>query len=60
MRLVYDESTYLSSDELLMKNKSVSILHQRKLQFLAIEIFKVKNRVFSGITEDIFQFVDKP
>ena len=59
MRLVYDDSTYLSSDELLMKNKSVSI-HQRKLQFLAIEIFKVKNRVFSGITEDIFQFVDKP
>ena len=59
MRLVYDDSTYLSSDELLMKNKSVSI-HQRKLQFLAIQIFKVKNRVFSGITEDIFQFVDKP
>ena len=50
---------YLSFDELLIKDKSVSI-HQRNLQFLANEIFKVKNGVSTGLTEDIFQFVNKP
>ena len=55
----YDDSPYLSSDELLIKNKSVGI-HQRNLQFLATEIFKVKNGVSTGLTEDIFQFVNKP
>ena len=50
---------YLSFDELLIKDKSVSI-HQRNLQFLANETFKVKNGVSTGLTEDIFQFVNKP
>ena len=40
--LVYDDSSSLRFDELLIKDKSVSI-HQRNLQFLATEIFKVKN-----------------
>ena len=34
-------------------------IHQRNLQFLATEIFKVKNGVSTGLTEDIFQFVNK-
>ena len=59
LRLVYDDSPYLSFDELLIKDKSVSI-HQRNLQLLATEIFKVKNRVFTGSTENIFHFVNKP
>ena len=59
MRLVYDDSPYLSFDELLIKDKSVSI-HQRNLQLLATEIFKVKNGVSTGLTEDIFHFVNKP
>ena len=58
MRLVYDDSPNLSFDELLIKDKSVSI-HQRNLQLLATEIFKVKNGVSTGLTENIFHFVNK-
>ena len=58
-RLVYDDSPCLSFDELLRKDKSV-IIHQRNLQFLATEIFQVKNGVSTGLTEDTFQFVNKP
>ena len=39
LRLVYDDSPYLSFDELLIKGKSVSI-HQRNLHLLATEIFR--------------------
>ena len=59
LKLVYDDSPYLSFDKLAVKAKSFSI-HQRNLQFLATEIFKVKNGVSTGLTEDIFQFVNKP
>ena len=59
LRLVYDDSPYLSFDELLTKNKSVSI-HQRNLQLLATEIFKVKNGLYTGLTENIFHFANKP
>ena len=59
LKLVYDDNPYLSFDELLIKDKSVSI-HQRNLQFLSTEVFKMKNGVSAGLTEDIFQFVDKP
>ena len=59
LRLVYGDSTDLSSDELLIKDKSVSI-HQRNLQFLLIKIVNVKNGASTGLTQDIFQFVDKP
>ena len=54
LRLVYDGSPYVSFDELLIKDKSVSIL-----QFLATEIFKAKNGVTTGLTENIFQFVNR-
>ena len=59
LRLVYDDRPYLSFIELLIKNKSVSI-HQRNLQLLATDIFKVKNGVSTGLTEDNFHFVNKP
>ena len=55
LRLVYDDSPDLSFDELLIKDKSVSI-HQINLQLLATETFKVKNGVSTGLTEDIFHF----
>ena len=55
LTLLYNDSPYLSFDELLIKDKSVSI-HERNLQFVATEVFKVKNGVFSRLTEDIFQF----
>ena len=58
LSLVYYDSPYLSFDELLIKDKSVSI-HQRNLQLLATEVFKVK-RVSTGLTKDIFHFVNKP
>ena len=45
--LVYDDSPYLSFDELIIKDKSV-IIHQRNLQLLATEDFKVKNGVSTG------------
>ena len=38
-RLVYDDSPYLSFDELLIEDKSVGI-HQKNLQFLATEILR--------------------
>ena len=54
LRFVDDNSPYLSFHQLLIKDKSASI-HQRNLQFLANEIFKVKN-VSTGLHEDIFLF----
>ena len=59
LRLVYDDSPYLRFDELLITDKSINI-YQRNLQFLATEIFKVKHGVSTGLTEDFFQFVNKP
>ena len=59
LRLVYDDSPYVSLDEVLIKDKSVNI-HQRNLQFLGTEIFKVKNGLSTELTEDIFHFVNKP
>ena len=59
LRLVFDDSSHLSFDELLIKGKSVTI-HQRNLQFLVKEIFKVKKWMSTGLTEDIFYFAKKP
>ena len=53
------DSPYLSFDELLIKDKSV-IIHQRNLQFLATEIFKVKNGLSTGLTEDVFSLLINP
>ena len=59
LTILYNYSPYLSFDELLIKDKSVSI-HERNLQFVATEVFKVKNGVFSRLTEDIFPFLINP
>ena len=59
LTLVYDNSPYLSFDELLIKDKSVSI-HQINLQFIAAEIFMVKNGVSARLAQGIFQLVNKP
>ena len=59
LRLGYDDSPYLNIDELLIKDKPISI-HQRNFQLLATEIFKVNNGVSTRLTQDTFQFVNKP
>ena len=56
LRIVYDD--YSSSfEDLLNKDKSVTI-HQRDLQQLAIEIFKVKIGIAPIIINGIFSFVE--
>ena len=59
LRLVYKDEKNLSLDDLLKKDKSVSI-HQRNLQILATEIYKVRNDLGPEIMKDIFLFVQKP
>ena len=59
LRLVYKDKTNLSLDDLLRKDKSVSI-HQRNLQTLATEIYKARNYLGPEIMKDIFHFVQKP
>ena len=59
LRLIYKNKSNLSFDDLLKMNKSVKI-HQRNIQFLATEIYKVRNDLRPKIMKDIFQFIDKP
>ena len=59
LRLVYKDKTNLSLNDLLKKDKSVSI-HQRNLEILATEIYKVRNDLGPEIIKDIFHFVQKP
>ena len=58
LRLVYkdDKSTF---EELLMKDKSFTI-HDRNLQVLATEIYKVINNISPAITNSIFQIKKTP
>ena len=46
LRVVYKDETNLSLDDLLKKNKSVSI-HQRNLQILATDIFHFVQKPYS-------------
>ena len=48
-----------SFSELLNINKSVTI-HQRNLQYLLIEIYKVKKGISPTIMNEIFQFFENP
>ena len=57
LRLVYTNKSNLSFDDLL-KGKSVKI-HQKNLQILATEIYKVKNDLGPKIMADLFHFVEK-
>ena len=59
LTLVYKDDTNLSFDDLLKLGKSISI-HQKNLQILAAEIYKVRNDLASEIMTDIFHFVQRP
>ena len=59
LRLVYTNKSNVSFEDLLKEDKSVK-LHQRNLQILATEIYKVRNNLGPEIMTDIFRFVQKP
>ena len=59
LRLVYKNETFLSFDDLLKRDRSVSI-HQKNLQILATEIYKTKNDLGPKIMKDTFHFIQKP
>ena len=59
LRLVYTNKPNFSFDDLLKENKSRKI-HQKSLQILATEIYKVKKDLGPKIMADIFHFVEKP
>ena len=59
LKLVYQDSPDLTFQELLAKDKSVSV-HQKNLQLLATEIFKSKSGVSPELMNDIFHFVKRP
>ena len=58
LRLVYTNKSNLSFDDLLKEDTSVKI-HQRNLQILATEIYKVKNDLGPKIMADIFHFTKR-
>ena len=54
---IHNRALHIVYDDLLNKDKSVAI-HQRNLQQLAIEIFKVKIGIAPIIMNEIFTFVE--
>ena len=56
LRPVYKNETFLSFNDLLKRNKSVSI-HRKNQHFLATEIYKTKNDLGSKIMKDTFHFI---
>ena len=59
LRLVNTNKPNLSFDDLLKEDKLVKI-HQKNLQILATEIYKVKNDLGPKIMAGVFHFVEKP
>ena len=57
--LVYKNETFLSFDDLLKGDKSVSI-HQKNLHIIVTEIYKTKNDLGTKIMQTYFQFIQKP
>ena len=53
LRIVYNDH-FSSFEELLSKDKSVTV-HQRNLQILAPEMYKILNGLFPDIMQDIFE-----
>ena len=53
LRVIYTDHTS-TFEELLTKDKSVTI-HQRNLQYLAIEMFKSKNALSPAFMKDVFK-----
>ena len=58
LKLVYQDSPDLTFQELLAKDKSVSV-HQKNLQLLANEIFKSKTGVSPELMNHIFHFMER-
>ena len=48
-----------SSQELLIRDNSLNI-HHRNLQKLVNDTFKVKNGLSPELTNDVFEFIEKP
>ena len=59
LKLVYKNETFFSFDNLLKRDKSLSI-HQKNLQILETEIYKTKNDLGPKIMKDTFHFIQKP
>ena len=59
LKLVYQDSHDLTFQELLAKDKSVSV-QQKNLQLLATEIYKYKTGVSPDLMNDVFHFVERP
>ena len=59
LKLVYQDSHDLTFQQLLAKDKSVSV-HQKNPQLLATEIFKSKTGASPELMNDIFHFVEWP
>ena len=59
LRIVYKDETFLCLDDLLKRDKSVSI-HEKNLQILATEVCKTKNDLGPEIMKDTFHFIQKP
>ena len=59
LRFVYKNETFLSFDDVLKRDKSVSV-HQKNLQILATEIYKTKKDLGPKIMNDTFRFIQKP
>ena len=53
LRIVYNDH-FSSFEELLFKDKSVTV-HQRNLQILATEMYKILNEISPDIMQDIFE-----
>ena len=60
LRLVYKNEPFLSFDDLLKRNKSVSI-HQKNLQLFPTKIYKTKHDLGPKILmKDTLHFIQKP
>ena len=58
LRIVYRDFKS-SFQELLVKDNSVTI-HQKNLQKLVTEIYKVKNNLAPELMKEVFEFIEKP
>ena len=59
IRLDCRDEKNLFLDDLLKNNKSVSV-HQRNLQIVATEVYKVRHDLGPEIMKDVFHFVQRP